>query len=168
MHTSLTKYRIYSLKYITIVPATNVYWIIWCSSNVEPKAKTKWSREQKSQIATSIHIKPTIRTKHKVISCTDPSTDQPQLSISNNSIWSMPYTAGEQKLLSISVYASQFYLNNFTHTGIEILLKKHLHMVQMAYLFHLHHGLSTCTLVDTLLYVKLWFGNEFMFYTLLE
>ena len=59
----------------TIVPAATLYWIIWfyrTSSNVEPKAKTKWSREQTSQVATSINLKCTIRTKHKtfmVIAC---------------------------------------------------------------------------------------------------
>ena len=57
------------------VPAATLYWIIWfhrASINVEPKAKTKWSREQTSQVATSINLKCTIRTKHKffmVIAC---------------------------------------------------------------------------------------------------
>ena len=49
--------------------AATLYWIIWfyrASSNVEPKAKTKWSREQTSQVATSINLKYTIRTKHKI------------------------------------------------------------------------------------------------------
>ena len=55
--------------YVTIVPAATLYWIIWfyrASSNVEPKAITKWSREQTSQVATSINLKCTICTKHKI------------------------------------------------------------------------------------------------------
>ena len=38
-------------------------------------------------------------------------------------------------------------------TGIEIFLQKYLHKVQMGYLYHLHFGMSTCTLVDTCMVV---------------
>ena len=41
--------------------------------------------------------------------------------------------------------------------GIEIFLKKYLHKVQMEYLYFLHFGMSTCTLVDTCMIVHVFF-----------
>ena len=42
-------------------------------------------------------------------------------------------------------------------SGIEIFFKKYLHKVQMGYLYHLHFGMSTCTLDDTCMVVHVFF-----------
>ena len=42
------------------------------------------------------------------------------------------------------------------HTGIEIFFTKYLQKVQMGYLYYLHFGMSTCTLVDTCMVVHVF------------